>query len=54
MIVDQFDELCGAQDGQPVVMSVILHSVHHWARHSRLRALRCALAHIQPAANRFG
>ncbi len=46
MIVDQFDELCGAQDGQPVVMSVILHSFIT-GQPFRLRALRRALAHIQ-------
>jgi peptidoglycan/xylan/chitin deacetylase (PgdA/CDA1 family) len=46
MIVDQFDELCGAQDGQPVVMSVILHSFIS-GQPFRLRALRRALAHIQ-------
>ena len=46
MIVDQFDELCAAQDGQPVVMSVILHSFIS-GQPFRLRALRRALAHIQ-------
>jgi allantoinase len=46
MIIDQFDELCGAQDGQPVVMSVILHSFIS-GQPFRLRALRRALAHIQ-------
>jgi allantoinase len=46
MIVDQFDELCAAQDGQPVVMSVILHSFIT-GQPFRLRALRRALAHIQ-------
>jgi allantoinase len=46
MIVDQFDELCGAQDGQPVVMSVILHAFIT-GQPFRLRALRRALAHIQ-------
>jgi allantoinase len=45
MIVDQFDELCAAQDGQPVVMSVILHSFIS-GQPFRLRALRRALAHI--------
>jgi hypothetical protein len=44
--VDQFDELCAAQDGQPVVMSVILHSFIS-GQPFRLRALRRALAHIQ-------
>jgi peptidoglycan/xylan/chitin deacetylase (PgdA/CDA1 family) len=46
MIVDQFDELCAARDGQPVVMSVILHSFIS-GQPFRLRALRRALAHIQ-------
>jgi peptidoglycan/xylan/chitin deacetylase (PgdA/CDA1 family) len=46
MIVDQFDELSAAQDGQPVVMSVILHSFIS-GQPFRLRALRRALAHIQ-------
>ena len=46
MIVDQFDELCAAQDEQPVVMSVILHSFIS-GQPFRLRALRRALAHIQ-------
>jgi peptidoglycan/xylan/chitin deacetylase (PgdA/CDA1 family) len=46
MIVDQFDELCAAQDGQPVVMSVILHSFIS-GQPFRLRALRRALAHIR-------
>ena len=46
MIVDQFDELCGAQDGQAVVMSVILHAFIS-GQPFRLRALRRALAHIQ-------
>jgi peptidoglycan/xylan/chitin deacetylase (PgdA/CDA1 family) len=46
MIVDQFDELCAAQDGQPVVMSVILHSFIT-GQPFRLRALRRALAHIR-------
>jgi peptidoglycan/xylan/chitin deacetylase (PgdA/CDA1 family) len=46
MIVDQFDELCAAQDGQPVVMSVILHSFIS-GQPFRLRALRRALAHIE-------
>ena len=46
MIVDQFDELCAAQDGQPVVMSVIVHSFIS-GQPFRLRALRRALAHIQ-------
>jgi allantoinase len=45
MIVDQFDELCATQDGQPVVMSVILHSFIS-GQPFRLRALRRALAHI--------
>jgi len=45
-IVDQFDELCAAQDGQPVVMSVILHAFIS-GQPFRLRALRRALAHIQ-------
>ena len=46
MIVDQFDELCAAQDGQAVVMSVIVHSFIT-GQPFRLRALRRALAHIQ-------
>ena len=49
MIVDQFDELCAATDGQPVVMSVILHSFIS-GQPFRLRALRRALAHIQASS----
>jgi peptidoglycan/xylan/chitin deacetylase (PgdA/CDA1 family) len=52
MIVDQFDELCAAQDGQPVVMSVILHSFIS-GQPFRLRALRRALAHIQTSRERL-
>jgi peptidoglycan/xylan/chitin deacetylase (PgdA/CDA1 family) len=46
MIIDQFDELCAAQDDQPVVLSVILHAFIS-GQPFRLRALRRALAHIR-------
>jgi peptidoglycan/xylan/chitin deacetylase (PgdA/CDA1 family) len=52
MIVDQFDELCAAQDGQPVVMSVIVHSFIT-GQPFRLRALRRALAHIGASRERL-
>ena len=45
MIVDQFDELSAAQDGQPVVMSVILHSFIS-GQPFRLKALRRAIEHM--------
>jgi len=45
MIIDQFDELYGARDEQPVVMSVVMHSFIS-GQPFRLRALRRAIEHI--------
>jgi hypothetical protein len=48
MIIDQFDEMHGARDGQPVVMSVVIHSFIT-GQPFRLRALRRAIKHILEA-----
>ncbi|HTV76728.1 MAG TPA: polysaccharide deacetylase family protein [Steroidobacteraceae bacterium] len=45
MIIDQFDEMHGARDEQPVVMSVIVHAFIS-GQPFRLRALRRAIEHI--------
>lgn len=45
MIIDQFDEMHGARDEQPVVMSVVIHSFIS-GQPFRLRALRRAIEHI--------
>jgi hypothetical protein len=45
MIVDEFDELLSAGDGQPVVMSVILHSFISGVPF-RLRRVARALEHV--------
>jgi hypothetical protein len=45
MIVDEFDELLAADDGQPVVMSVILHSFISGVPF-RLRRVARALEHV--------
>lgn len=45
MIVDQFDEMIGAAEDQPLVMSVILHAFII-GQPFRLRALRRAIEHI--------
>ena len=45
MIIDQFDELRGSRDEQPVVMSVVLHAFIS-GQPFRLRALRRAIEHI--------
>jgi hypothetical protein len=51
MIVDEFDELLSADDGQPVVMSVILHSFISGAPF-RLRRVARALDHVAAHRNR--
>ena len=48
MIIDQFDEMHGARDEQPVVMSVVLHSFIS-GQPFRLRALRRAIEHMVKA-----
>jgi hypothetical protein len=45
MIVDEFDELLAADDGQPVVMSIVLHSFISGVPF-RLRRIARALAHV--------
>lgn len=45
MIIDQFDEMQGLRDEQPVVMSVVIHSFIS-GQPFRLRALRRAIEHI--------
>ncbi len=45
MIIDQFDEMHGSRDEQPVVMSVVIHSFIS-GQPFRLRALRRAIEHI--------
>ncbi|NPD70416.1 hypothetical protein HPQ61_27605 [Acetobacteraceae bacterium] len=48
MIVDQFDQLLADSEGQPLVMSVILHSFIA-GQPFRLRSILKALAHIAAA-----
>jgi peptidoglycan/xylan/chitin deacetylase (PgdA/CDA1 family) len=45
MIIDQFDEMHGSRDEQPVVMSIVIHSFIS-GQPFRLRALRRAIEHI--------
>jgi allantoinase len=49
MMVDQFDEMLGQSDSQPLVMGIALHS-HISGQPFRLRHLRSALKHISQAA----
>jgi hypothetical protein len=51
MIVDEFDELLASDDGQPVVMSIVLHSFISGAPF-RLRRIGRALAHVADHGDR--